>query len=116
LPLRIGYTYSSNPINEQLAFFSIPATAINKNAFQFGLSYEASDSFNIDAVYHYGSSGDATSGPVLNPIPQAFGGPWDATTNPLGIIPGSEVSYEMKTSMVMFGLSYTFNKKEKDDN
>ncbi|MBT8304383.1 MAG: outer membrane protein transport protein [Bacteroidia bacterium] len=116
LPLRVGYTYSSNPINDQLAFFSIPATAINKNAFQFGLSYEASDNFNIDAVYHYGSSGDATSGPVLNPIPQAFGGPWDATTNPLGIIPSSEVSYEMKTSMVMFGLSYTFNKKQANDN
>lgn len=112
LPLRLGYNYSSNPINDNLAFFSIPATAIVKNAFQFGLSFEASENFNIDAVYHYGSSGDKTAGPVLNPTPQAFGGPWDANTNPLGVIPGSEVSYNMKTSMLMFGLSYTFNKKE----
>jgi len=112
LPLRVGYTYSSNPINDELAFFSIPATAVIKNAFQFGFSYEASDNLSLDAVYHYGSSGDATKGPVLYPVPEAFEGPWNANTNPLGIIPGSEVSYDMTTSMIMVGFSYTFNKKE----
>ena len=115
LPLRLGYTYSSNPINEDLTFFSIPATAIIKNAFQLGLSYEVSESWKIDAVYHYGSSGDATKGSVLYPVPPAFGGPWDAATNPLGVIPGSEVSYDMTTSMIQFGVSYTFNNKKTDD-
>ena len=28
LPIRIGYTYSSNPIDDELAFFSTPATAV----------------------------------------------------------------------------------------
>lgn len=103
LPLRVGYTYSSNPINSDVAFFNIPATAIIKNAFQFGLSYEASDNFSLDAVYHYGASGDATSGPLLNPqFIQNF--------PPYGAIPGSEVSYDMTTSMIMVGVSYTFNK------
>jgi long-chain fatty acid transport protein len=117
LPLRVGYTYSSNPINENLAFFSVPATAIIKNAFQFGLSYVIDDNWKLDAVYHYGSSGDATSGQLLNPTPdQDFNmdgfpdGPWNATTNPLGAIPGSEVSYKMTTSMIQFGVGYTFNK------
>jgi long-chain fatty acid transport protein len=39
-------------------------------------------------------------------------GPWDATTNPLGVVPGSEVSFDMTTSMIMVGLTYTFDKKE----
>lgn len=110
LPLRIGYTYSSNPITDELAFFSAPATAIIKNAFQFGLSYEVSESFRLDGVYHYGTSGDATTGTLMNPTPTAFGGPWDAAANPLGIIPGSTVSYTMNTTLIMVGGSYTFNK------
>ena len=101
LPLRVGYTYSSNPIGQDVAFFNVPATAIIKNAFQFGLSYLASDNVSIDAVYHYATSGGATSGQLLNP---AFIGQFP----PYGAIPGSEVSYEMKTSMMMFGIGYKF--------
>jgi long-chain fatty acid transport protein len=99
LPIRVGYTYSSNPINENLAFFSIPATAIIKNAFQFGLTYEVSDRLQLNTTYHHGDSGGATSGPVLSPL---------AVQNfpPNGAIPGSEVSYDMTTDMVMFGFSY----------
>lgn len=103
-PLRIGYTYSSNPINEDVAFFNIPATAIIKNAFQIGFSYELSDKFSLDAVYHHGSSGDATTGQLLNPMfAQSF--------PPYGAIPGSEVSYDMTTDMIQVGVSYTFAKK-----
>jgi long-chain fatty acid transport protein len=104
LPLRIGYTYSSNPIDEDLAFFSTPATAIIKNAYQFGLSYEINDTWRIDSVYHYGTSGDATQGQLLDPSQIS-------PTNPLGAIPGTTVSYDMTTSMIMVGLNYTFNKK-----
>jgi len=103
--LRFGYTYSSNPIPEELTFYNIPATAIIKNAFQFGFSYEVNNNWQIDAVYHYGSSGGKTTGQILNPnfIP---------TFPPYGAIPGSEVAYDMTTSMIQFGMSYTFNKKE----
>ncbi len=103
LPLRAGYTYSTNPINEEVAFFNIPATAIIKNAFQFGFSYEIDSNWQLDAVYHYGSSGDATTGQLLNPMfIQSF--------PPYGAIPGSEVSYDMTTSMIQFGVSYNFTK------
>ena len=34
LPIRLGYTYSSNPISEDVAFFNIPATAIIASAIQ----------------------------------------------------------------------------------
>tara|TARA_R110002050_G_scaffold109796_7_gene221237 strand:- start:168 stop:1481 length:1314 start_codon:yes stop_codon:yes gene_type:complete len=103
LPLRIGYTYSSNPISGDLAFFNIPAPAIIKNAFQVGLSFKASDQFSLDAVFHYGASGDTTSGPILNPQ-------FIENYPPYGAIPGSEVSYDMTTSMLMVGVSYTFEK------
>ncbi|MBD0776917.1 outer membrane protein transport protein [Maribacter sp. ANRC-HE7] len=103
LPLRLGYTYSSNPINDEVAFFNIPATAVIKNAFQVGFSYEISDNLALDAVYHHGASGDATSGPLLNPMfIQAY--------PPYGAIPGSEVSYDMTTDMIMLGIAYTFKK------
>lgn len=112
LPLRVGYTYSSNPIDSDVAFFNIPATAIIENAFQLGFSYEASENLSLDAVYHHGSSGGKTKGQLLNPqFIQNF--------PPFGAIPGSEISYDMTTSMIMVGFSYTFNKKEvtvKEDN
>ncbi len=103
LPLRFGYTYSSNPISEEVTFFNIPATAIIKNAFQFGFSYLVNDKLSLDAVYHFGDSDGKTSGQILNPM-------LAQTNPPYGAIPGSKVSYEMTTSMVMVGFSYTFKK------
>ena len=103
LPLRIGYTYSSNPIPEEITFFNIPATAVIKNAYQFGLSYEVNSNWQLDAVYHYGDSNGATEGRILNPM-------MISPSNPNGAIPGSSISYEMTTSMVMVGIGYTFNK------
>jgi long-chain fatty acid transport protein len=101
LPLRIGYTYSSNPITSQLAFFSTPATAIIKNAFQFGLGYEFSKQMTLNAVYHHGTSSGSTSGPLLSPM-------MISPSNPYGAIPNSNVSYKMTTDMVMFGINYSF--------
>ena len=104
MPLRVGYTYSSNPISNEVAFFNIPAPAVIKNAYQFGFSYIFSDAFTLDGVYHYGTSGGKTSGQLLNPM-------FANATNPNGAIPGSNISYEMDTSMFMLGFSYTFSKK-----
>lgn len=103
LPLRLGYTYSSNPIESEVVFFNIPATAIIKNAYQLGFSYIISNKFTLDGVYHYGTSSGKTSGQLLNPM-------FVDTYPPYGAIPGSDVSYEMTTSMVMFGFSYIFEK------
>ena len=104
LPLRFGYTYSSNPIDDELAFFSLPATAVIANAFQLGFSYPLSDNLMLNGVYHYGASDGKTEGTMLSPLAIT-------PTNPYGKIDGTKVGYEMTTSMVMFGVSYTFNKK-----
>jgi len=101
LPLRVGYTYSSNPINSDLAFFSVPATAIIKHAFQFGAGYEFNSRFTLNAAYHHGTSDGSTSGPLLSPM-------MITASNPYGAIPGSNVSYKMTTDLVMIGMNYSF--------
>ena len=105
LPLRFGYTYSSNPIPDEVTFFNIPATAIIKDAFQFGFSFNASSNLRFDALYHHGTSDGKKSGPILNPgFIQYY--------PPYGAIPGSNVSYDMTTDMVTLGICYTFKKKD----
>ena len=103
LPLRVGYTYSGNPIDDELAFFSIPATAVIKNAFQFGTSYPLSTNFMLNGVFHYGTSDGKTEGQMMDPMKVS-------ASDPYGKIPGSKVGYDMTTSMVMLGLTYTFSK------
>ena len=102
LPIRIGYTYSSNPIEDELAFFNIPAPAIINNAVQIGLSYDVASRFSVDAAYHHGFSGE-TSGQLLNPVAVT-------QSNPLGAVPGTSVSYTMSTDLIMVGFSYAFHK------
>lgn len=108
LPLRVGYTYSSNPINGDVAFFNIPATAIIKNAFQLGLTYEFNERLNLNAVYHHGDSGGKTSGQILNPS-------FISNFPPYGGVPGSNVSYDMTTDLIMLGFNYTFKSKQLKD-
>lgn len=107
LPLRFGYTYSSSPIDEELTFFSVPATAIIAHAFQFGLSYEFTDNFVVDAVYHYGMSDGKTEGQLLSPM-------MISENNPLGKVPQSSVAYDMTTSMIMVGLNFNLGGKDTD--
>lgn len=101
MPLRMGYTYSTNPIDEELAFFNIPATAVIAHAFQLGASYNIGEKLNFDIVYHRGFSAGQTSGLILNPqFIQQY--------PPNGTIPGSDVSYDMTTDLLMAGFKYLF--------
>jgi len=104
LPIRIGYTYSSNPIDDELAFFSIPATAVIENAAQIGLGYTINNKMELNAVYHYGFKGDGASGQLLNP--QLI-----TPNNPLGKVPGTSISYDMETSMIQLNFVYKFGMK-----
>ena len=99
LPLRVGYTYNTNPIKSELTFFSASATAVIQNAYQFGFGYEFSKKLTLNMVYHYGKSSGSTEGPIYNPM-------LAGQTNPLGSVPNSKVSYKMDTSMIMLGISY----------
>lgn len=107
IPLRFGYTYSTNPIKDELAFFSTPATAIIAHAFQFGFSILFSDAFSLDAVYHYGMSDGKTEGKMLNPM-------MASVNNPYGAIDNTRVAYDMHTQMFMVGLQFRLGGKDTD--
>ncbi|HMB42069.1 MAG TPA: hypothetical protein VKM37_08825, partial [Balneolaceae bacterium] len=104
LPVRVGYTFSSNPIGQDEVFFNIPATAVIQNALQVGFSYIQSESISLHMAYHHGSSGGSTSGQVLNPN-------FVSAASPYGAIPGSKVSYDMTTDLIMAGFVYQFGYK-----
>lgn len=108
LPLRVGYTYNTNPITEDNIFFSASAPAVLENAAQIGFTYEASENIGISLTYHRGMTTDV-SGQLLNPTPTQFGGPWSAE-NPLGKVPGSEMKSEMHTDVLLIGVTYGFGK------
>lgn len=109
-PVRAGYTFSENPIKSELAFFSAPATAIINDAFQIGIGHQLTDHIGLNLAYHHGWSRNQTSGPLLNPTPDFAGGPWNADTNPRGIVPGSNVGFDMTTDMLVVSFNYTFKK------
>jgi long-chain fatty acid transport protein len=99
LPIRIGYTSNTNPIKDELAFYSVSAPAVVTQAAQIGLGYTIGK-LQIDALYHKGFRGDGNTGSMLSPMA------YDPVNNPLGAVPGTSVSYDMETSMVQLTLSY----------
>ncbi len=101
LPIRLGYTYSSNPIDSELAMHSVSATAIIENAVQLGVGFNLSERIVLNATYHHGMSSGKTSGKILNPM-------MISADNPYGAIPGSEVAYDMTTDMILIGASFSF--------
>lgn len=110
MPIRLGYTYNSNPIDEELIMYSVSAPAIIKNAFQFGLGYEINENFTVNGLFHYGTSGGKTTGQMLNPMmisAKEVETPMGPMGGPLGKIPGSEVSVEMTTMLITIGLCYS---------
>lgn len=100
-PIRAGYTFSSNPITSELAFFSVPATAVIKNAFQLGCGYTFNDRVMVNVAYHHGTSSGSTSGPLLSPMMKE-------PANLYGAIPGSNVSYKMTTDLILLGFNFSF--------
>lgn len=99
LPVRIGYTSNTNPIKDELAFYSVSAPAVVTQAAQIGLGYTIGK-LDINAVYHKGFRGDGNKGTLLNP--QMY----NPNTNPTGVMSGSTISYDMETSMIQVTLSY----------
>lgn len=99
IPIRIGYTNNTNPIKDSLTFYSVSAPAVVTQAAQIGLGYTIGK-MDINLLYHKGFRGDGNSGTMLSP------NAYNSVTNPLGKIPGTNVSYDMETSMFQVTLNY----------
>jgi len=72
-----------------------------KNLLRFALVLFTTSVFSQAGHIMQSVDGDKTEGEIFNP--QNIHNP------PYGAIPGSKVGYEMTTSMLMLGLTYTFS-------
>lgn len=102
VPIRLGYTYSSNPITEDNVFFSVAAPAVIEHAVQLGFSYEITDNFNLSLAYHRGLATEV-SGQIMNPM-------LISAENPLGAVPDTKLTSKMHTNVALIGLAYRFGK------
>ncbi len=102
VPIRLGYTFSSSPIDEDNVFFSAPAPAVIAHAIQFGFAYKISDNFDISLAYHHGMTAEV-SGQMLSPS-------LITASDPLGKVPGSEITSKMHTDVGLLGIAYRFGK------
>ncbi len=103
-PIRLGYVYNTNPVEEDLAFFSSVAPAVIQHGIDLGFGYELSDRVTLDGAFHVGFSDGMTSGPIL--IPGLV-----AASPPYGAVPGSEVSYKTRSTIASIGINYLFSKQ-----
>ena len=102
LPIRVGYTYNTSPVNEDNLFFSASATAVLENAFQLGLGYQVNEKLSLNLAYHHGLEGEV-KGQLFNPM---FISPED----PYGKVPQSELISRMTTDELILGVTYNFGK------
>jgi len=102
VPIRLGYTYNTSPVDESNLFFSTPATAIIQNAVQAGIGYNINDQLAVNLAYHHGLEGEV-KGQLFNPM-------FITPDDPLGKVPESELIARMTTDMIILGLTYGFGK------
>jgi long-chain fatty acid transport protein len=101
LPIRLGYTYSSSHLDPQLPFFAASAPLDIKHGIQAGVGYLLSDRVTINGVFHFGTSAGTAKGQLMSPLAVT-------AANPYGAIPGTEISFNSTTKMVMIGVNYSF--------
>lgn len=102
LPIRVGYTFNTNPINEDNLFFSSSAPAVIENAIQLGVGYNVSEKLSLNLTYHRGMEAEV-KGQLFNPM-------FITADDPLGKVPQSELISRMHTDVLLFGIAYGFGK------
>ncbi|MEK7254385.1 MAG: outer membrane protein transport protein, partial [Bacteroidota bacterium] len=102
LPVRLGYTFSTNPITEDNVFFSSAAPAVIEHAVQAGFTYQVNENLGFHFTYHRGLDAEVT-GQMMNPM-------LITADNPLGKVPGSEITSKMHTAVALIGVTYGFGK------
>ncbi len=98
LPLRLGYAYNENPVEDQVAFFNVASPAVVQHHVSGGFSYHAGDRFVVSAAVQYAPKNDVGStmqNPMLVPV---TGGP----------VPNTFVRSELSTLTGILGVSFRF--------
>lgn len=71
LIIRSGYSYSTNPIDDEVSFFSTVAPASVQHSIGVGASYACSGKIDISVGYHHGFENEI-NGPII--LPTSEGG------------------------------------------
>ncbi|MCK5805209.1 MAG: TonB-dependent receptor [Lentisphaeria bacterium] len=86
--LRAGYSWNENPVESNVLFYNIHATAIIQHHASVGFSYQATESLMLNFAYAHGFENS-----LSGEMPGA---------------PGSRVKTTMSTNSFMLGLGYLF--------
>lgn len=89
LPVRVGYSYNENPIDDDVAFFNIPSPAIVQHRISGGLTYRASDRVAGSLAVQYGFENEI-AGTWMHPQ--------------FGALPPTSVRSDLATFFVVFGV------------
>jgi long-chain fatty acid transport protein len=92
LSLRLGYSYNTNPIDDEQTMFNVASPLILQHTVYLGASFALTDSLLVSAAYAHA---------FQNAVQGAF-------LTPLGAIPGSAVRSDLSADSVMVGVSVKF--------
>jgi len=94
LPVRVGYSWNSSPIGEDVAFFNVPAPALVQQRFSAGFSFDIKEGITASFAGQYGLKGDVT-------------GEWKNPMFPGGTNPATSVTNELSTLTFIGGVHIT---------
>lgn len=99
VPIRVGYAFNENPIDDDVAFYNVASPAIVQHHVSGGLSYRFSDAVMLSAAVQYAPA-SAVECPMQNPQhQQIFGTPE---------MPGTNVKTELSTVTAVMGVNVRF--------
>ncbi|TWT37798.1 Outer membrane protein transport protein (OMPP1/FadL/TodX) [Posidoniimonas corsicana] len=90
LILRLGYTYQTNPINADTAFFNVASPLVIGHIVSLGATLDVSKNTSFNIAYLHGFEGEAS-------------GPWNLPG--FGEIPGSSVRSEVSADALSAGFT-----------
>lgn len=90
--LRGGYSYNTNPIPDQAAFYNTQAAAVYQHVLSVGSSYQLTRNIVSSITWVHG-------------FHNAIDGPWQS---PLGPVPGSVVRVDQEVDSLVMGLGVVF--------
>jgi long-chain fatty acid transport protein len=90
--LRVGYSFSTNPISNADTFFNIASSVIIQHGISVGASYNVTQTLKLSLAYcHFFEN--SISGPFLSP---------------LGAIPGTSITSQASADSIIAGASFKY--------
>src|SRR5262249_46039302 len=92
LSVRVGYSFSQNPIGDAVSFFNIASSSITQHILYAGWSYNVTHAWKVSAAYVHAFKNSIT-GPFVTPF---------------GALPQTSVTSELSVDSLVAGVSVQF--------